>query len=91
MHGTYRSDARFALHNIGNHSPVALGDFIAILERLCGREAIKEYVAMQPGDVHATYADVTSLREAVGFEPDTPLEDGLARFVDWYRGFHGAG
>ena len=89
--GTYRSDARFALHNSGNHSPVALGDFIAILERLCGREAIKEYVAMQPGDVHATYADVTSLREAVGFEPDTPLEDGLARFVDWYRGFHGAG
>ena len=87
--GRYHSQARYKLYNIGNHSPVALGDFIATLERLCGREAIKEYVAMQPGDVHATYADVADLSADVGFAPDTPLENGLARFVDWYRDYYG--
>lgn len=86
---SYRSDARYALHNIGNHNPVALGDFIATLEDLCGREAVKEYLPMQPGDVHATYADVDSLKDAVGFEPKTPLRDGLERFVAWYRSYYG--
>ncbi|WP_420426295.1 NAD-dependent epimerase/dehydratase family protein [Algiphilus sp.] len=88
--GDYRSDARFALHNIGNHQPVALGDFIATLEDLCGLEAVKEYLPMQPGDVHATYADVESLKQAVGFEPKTPLRAGLERFVSWYRSYYGA-
>ena len=87
--GDYRSDARYALHNIGNHQPVALGDFIATLEDLCGREAVKEYLPMQPGDVHATYADVESLKQAVGFEPKTPLREGLGRFVAWYRAYYG--
>ncbi|MHA7834442.1 MAG: NAD-dependent epimerase [Algiphilus sp.] len=86
--GDYRSDARYALHNIGNHQPVALGDFIATLEELCGREAVKEYLPMQPGDVHATYADVESLKQAVGFEPKTPLREGLERFVAWYRAYY---
>ncbi|MEQ8270701.1 NAD-dependent epimerase/dehydratase family protein [Algiphilus sp.] len=86
--GDYRSDARYALHNIGNHQPVALGDFIATLEDLCGREAVKEYLPMQPGDVHATYADVESLKQAVGFEPKTPLREGLERFVAWYRAYY---
>jgi UDP-glucuronate 4-epimerase len=87
--GGYHSQARYRLYNIGNHSPVALGDFIATLERLCDREATKEYVAMQPGDVHATYADVADLSAEVGFAPDTPLEIGLARFVEWYRDYYG--
>ena len=87
--GRYHSQARYKLYNIGNHSPVALGNFIATLERLCGREAIKEYVAMQPGDVHATYADVADLSADVGFAPSTPLEEGLTRFVDWYRDYYG--
>lgn len=84
----YNSDARYQLYNIGNHSPVALGDFIGILERLCGREAVKEYVDMQPGDVHATYADVQDLSDAVGFAPSTPIDEGLQYFVEWYRGFY---
>lgn len=74
--------------NIGNHTPVALLDFIAILERLLGREADKRMLPMQPGDVVATYADVTALQRWVGFQPDTPLELGLTRFVDWYRSYH---
>jgi UDP-glucuronate 4-epimerase len=87
----YLSNARYALHNIGNHSPVELKTFIEILEGLCGKEANKEYVEMQPGDVHATYADVDSLSQAVGFQPKTSIEDGLARFVSWYRDYYKVG
>jgi UDP-glucuronate 4-epimerase len=78
----------YRLYNIGNHSPVALMDFIATLERALGKEAEKNYLPMQPGDVHATYADVADLQEAVGFSPDTPLQTGIERFVDWYRAYY---
>ena len=80
----------YRLYNIGNHSPVALMDFIATLERALGKEAEKNYMAMQPGDVPATYADVADLQEAVGFSPDTPLSTGIERFVAWYRDYYGA-
>lgn len=82
------SFAPFRLYNIGNHSPVRLPDFIALLERLLGVTAEKEYLPMQPGDVHTTCADVEALHRAVGFSPDTPLETGLQRFVDWYRSYY---
>lgn len=87
-----RPDASFApfrLYNIGNRSPVRLLDFIGILERLLNVTADKEFLPMQPGDVHTTYADVDALSRAVGFSPDTPLETGLARFVEWYRSYYG--
>ncbi|MDD2747859.1 MAG: UDP-glucuronate 5-epimerase, partial [Acidithiobacillus ferrooxidans] len=84
------SDAPFRLYNIGNHTPVALLDFIAILEDLLARKADIEWLPMQAGDVIATYADVSELQEAVGFSPATPLRDGLARFVDWYRNYYDA-
>ena len=77
------------LFNIGNHTPVALGRFVEILEELTGRRAEKRMLPMQPGDVERTYADVTALQRAVGFAPSTPIEEGLSRFVSWYRGFHG--
>jgi UDP-glucuronate 4-epimerase len=77
------------IFNIGNHQPVALMDFIDTLERTLGKAAIKEYLPMQDGDVPTTYADTSRLREAVGFSPDTPLESGLRRFVDWYIGWKG--
>ncbi|MFA9461704.1 NAD-dependent epimerase [Thiohalorhabdus methylotrophus] len=80
----------YRVYNIGNHSPVALMDFIATLEGALGREAEKRMLPMQPGDVPATYADVADLQEAVGFSPDTPLETGIGRFVDWYRWYYGA-
>ncbi len=79
-----RSTAPFRLYNIGNHTPVPLRDFLAVLEHLLGARAIVEEAPMQPGDVEATFADVDALRDAVGFAPTTSLEDGLARFVAWY-------
>ena len=84
-----RSSAPYRLYNIGNHSPVRLLRFIEILEQLTGREAIKRFRPMAPGDVHRTCAEVSDLSRDVGFEPSTPIEQGLARFVDWYRGYYG--
>jgi UDP-glucuronate 4-epimerase len=82
--------APYAVYNIGNHDAVELLEFIAILERLLERPARRELLPMQPGDVEATYADTARLHAATGFAPHTPLADGLARFVDWYRGYHAA-
>ena len=83
------SDAPYRVYNIGNHRPVALLDYIAAIERATGRAAQKELVPMQPGDVEATYADTELLRDAVGFAPSTPLETGIARFVEWVREYYG--
>jgi UDP-glucuronate 4-epimerase len=80
--------APYAVYNIGNHEAVDLEAFIAILERLLGRRAIKEYAPMQPGDVPATYAAIDRLAAATGFAPHTPLAEGLAQFVAWYREYH---
>jgi UDP-glucuronate 4-epimerase len=74
--------------NVGNHQPVRLLDYIALLERALGREAIKELRPMQPGDVPATYADTRELHEAAGFAPATPLAEGLARFADWFKRYY---
>jgi UDP-glucuronate 4-epimerase len=74
--------------NIGNSAPEKLMDMIAILEELTGREAVKEFKGMQPGDVPATYADVADLEQAVGFKPATPLREGLQKFVAWFRGYY---
>jgi UDP-glucuronate 4-epimerase len=76
------------VYNVGNNQPVALLDFVAMLERLLGRAAVKEFVAMQPGDVVETYADTAALRAAVGFHPATPLEHGLSKFANWFRSYH---
>ena len=83
------SGAPHAVFNIGNHEAVELEVFIATLERLLGRAAIRDYRPMQPGDVPATYASIERLQAVTGFAPRTPLEVGLARFVDWYRAYHG--
>ncbi len=82
--------APHAIYNIGNHEAVALETFIATLERLLGRQAIKEYAPMQPGDVPATYASIDRLAAVTGFSPSTPLAEGLARFVAWYRDYYHA-
>ncbi len=84
-----RSWAPHRLYNIGNSRPEKLTDLIALLEELTGRSAKREFVDMQPGDVAATYADVSDLEAAVGFRPATPLGEGLARFVAWYREHYG--
>jgi UDP-glucuronate 4-epimerase len=82
--------APHAVYNIGNHQSVALGDFIATLEGLLGRTAVRENLPMQPGDVPETYAAIDRLAALTGFRPSTPLATGLARFVAWYREYYGA-
>ncbi len=80
--------APYRLYNIGNSSPVELGRVIALLEENLGVKAIRRDLPMQPGDVPATYADVDALARAVDFRPATTIEDGVARFVRWYRDFY---
>jgi UDP-glucuronate 4-epimerase len=82
------SGAPYAVYNIGHHEAVPLNTFIAMLERLLGRTAVRAYRPMQPGDVPATFASIDRLREATGFAPRTTLDDGLARFVAWYREYY---
>jgi UDP-glucuronate 4-epimerase len=79
------SRAPYRIYNIGNHRPVELMHLIATLEGALGVTAAKEMLPMQPGDVAATYADITDLVRATGFAPATPIELGVERFVRWYR------
>jgi UDP-glucuronate 4-epimerase len=82
------SYAPYKLYNIGNNNPVELTRFIEVLENCLGKKAEKNLLPMQPGDVIATYADVDDLTKAVGFKPATPIEDGIKKFVDWYKGYY---
>ena len=77
------------LYNIGNSQPVALLDMVAILERLLGRKAEIELLPLQPSDMRVTYADIEAIRRDFGFAPSTRLEEGLARFVEWFRWYRG--
>jgi UDP-glucuronate 4-epimerase len=82
------SFAPYRVYNIGNNQPVELMRLIEVLERNLGQTAVKKMLPMQPGDVPATYADVDDLTADVGFRPSTPIEEGVARFVRWYREYH---
>lgn len=81
--------APFRIVNIGNSEPVRLLDFIEAIEAATGREARKTFMDMQPGDVPATWADATLLSDLTGYRPTTPVSEGVARFVAWYRDYHG--
>lgn len=85
------STAPYKIYNIGNNSPVKLMRFINALESALGIEAVKEYMDMQPGDVKRTYADMTDLEEDINFKPTTSIEDGLGKFVEWYKQYYSAG
>ena len=85
------SKAPYRLYNIGNNSPVQLGEMIALVEETLGMKAQKRMRDMQPGDVPATYADVDDLVRDVGFKPATPLAEGIRRFVEWYKNYYGVG
>ena len=76
------------VYNIGNNSPEKLMYFIETLEKALGKTAVKEFLPMQPGDVYQTYADVTPLVEKFGFKPSTSIEDGLTKFVQWYKSYY---
>jgi UDP-glucuronate 4-epimerase len=81
--------AEHRIYNIGNNRPETLLGFIATLERALGRTAVKQMMPMQLGDVVSTYADIEAARRDLGFEPKTPISEGIPRFVAWYRAYHG--
>ena len=83
------SRAPYRVFNIGNQDPVALGEFIATIERALGVEAIKEFKPMQPGDVVATHADVSALTAWTGVVPRTSLTVGIGHFVEWFKRYYG--
>ncbi|WP_426354150.1 NAD-dependent epimerase [Exiguobacterium sp. R-39] len=82
------SFAPYRVYNIGNNSPVPLMKFINVLEEKIGKEANKQYMEMQPGDVLRTYADVSELERDIDFKPSTTIEEGLGKFVDWYKEYY---
>jgi UDP-glucuronate 4-epimerase len=77
------------LYNIGNHRSEELTRMIDLLEAACGRKAERRLLEMQPGDVRDTYADISAIQRDLGFEPKTTIDEGIPRFVEWYRGYHG--
>jgi len=84
------SSGPYRVYNIGNNQPVELLEMISLVEQCLGRTATKNFLPLQPGDVPETYADVDDLVRDTGFRPGTPLKEGIARFIDWYRGYYGA-
>jgi UDP-glucuronate 4-epimerase len=84
------SAAPYRLYNIGNNNPVQLMDYIACLEKALGKKAEMNFLPMQPGDVPETYADIDDLARDIGYQPATNIEDGIAKFIEWYRGYYGA-
>ena len=83
------SSAPYKIYNIGNNSPVRLMDFIETIERAAGRTAGKIFLPMQPGDIQATFADISDLEADTGYRPSTAIDEGIKRFVEWYRQFYG--
>ena len=80
----------YRVYNLGNNRTETLGRFIDVLEEALGRRAERAMKPMQPGDVTETFADITASRRDFGYDPKTPIDQGLRRFADWYRSFHGA-
>ncbi len=78
----------YKLYNIGNNQPVALMDFVEAIEKAVGKNAVKEYLPLQAGDVPATFADVNDLIKDTGFKPSTPIVEGIANFVKWYKEYY---
>jgi UDP-glucuronate 4-epimerase len=83
------SRAPHRLYNIGNNAPEELMRLIAVLEQAIGRKAQIDFQPMQPGDVHATFADISAIQRDIGFAPTTGIAEGVPRFVAWYRDYHG--
>ncbi|MCX6842145.1 MAG: NAD-dependent epimerase [candidate division WOR-3 bacterium] len=85
---TLTSTSPYRLYNIGNHTPINLLHFIEVIENAVGKKAVRNLLPMQPGDVPATFADVDALIRDVGFQPSTPIEDGIRKFVAWFRDYY---
>ena len=85
---TDRANPPLRIFNLGHHRPVETLLFVKMLEQLLGREAKTELLPPQPGDMFETCADLTRIQAAIGFAPKVPLEEGLRRFVEWFRGYY---
>ena len=85
---SYSNTAPYKVYNIGNSTPVKLMDFITAIEKSVGKEAKKNFMDIQPGDVPRTEADVTDLEENIGYKPDTKVQDGIDTFIKWYREYY---
>jgi UDP-glucuronate 4-epimerase len=88
-HGPPVTESPHRILNVGSNRPEKLPHFVDVIEKATGRKAVQEFLPMQAGDVKETYADIGALRKAIGFAPTTPLEEGIPRFVDWYRNHYG--
>ena len=89
LQGTEQSNstAPYAIYNIGNNQPIQLSEYIEAIESACGKIAQKNYMDMQPGDVPKTYADTAQLEATVGYKPATTIQEGMVKFVEWYKVF----
>jgi UDP-glucuronate 4-epimerase len=83
------SYAPYRIYNIGNNNPVELLRFIEVMEECLGKKAVKNFMPIQAGDVPATFADVNDLIRDVGFRPETSIEEGIGKFIEWYKGYYG--
>jgi UDP-glucuronate 4-epimerase len=83
------SRAPWMVYNIGNNNPIEVTEVVRLIEEAAGRKAVCEYLPMQPGDVPATFADVSALEALIGFRPSTPIGEGVRRFVAWYDSYRG--
>lgn len=86
---TPSGDTPYRVYNIGNSRPVSLLQFISVIENVTGRKAVMRMEGMQPGDMQCTYADISRIGRECGYSPKTSVEEGIARFYDWYRNFYG--
>lgn len=82
------SSAPYKVFNIGNSSPVELESYVDAIEKAIGKKAIRNYMPIQPGDVPETSADVTDLMNSVGFKPDTSIDEGISKFIEWYADYY---
>ena len=87
-HDSLSAVAPFRIVNIGNSKKIQLLDFISAIEKATGKEAVRNYMEIQAGDVSATWASSELLKSLTGYSPDTDIEQGMAQFVDWYRSFY---
>lgn len=85
---TISSNAPYKIYNIGNNQPVKLMEFISVFEEKIGKKAIKQFLPMQAGDVHETYADIEDLEKDIGFKPQTTINEGIGKFIDWYKEYY---
>lgn len=83
-----KSTAPYVVYNVGNNRPITLRRFIEAIETACDKKALENLLPMQPGDVPITFADISKLQKDIGFEPKTTIEEGITKFVDWYRSYY---